>query len=81
MGFTVFVMKSGRAMMRQLETPLNVHGNLKQQENLQNLHFFKLVLKTPILSVIFRHFGADPLGNGCGHPTGVLPKLCQVSSC
>ena len=27
MGFTVSVMKSGRAMTRQLETPLNVHGN------------------------------------------------------
>ena len=30
MGFTVSVMKSGHAMMRQLETPLNEHGNLKE---------------------------------------------------
>ena len=37
MGFTVFVMKSGHAMTHQLETPLNVNGNLKQRENLQNL--------------------------------------------
>ena len=29
MGFTVSVMKSRRAMTCQLETPLNVHGNLK----------------------------------------------------
>ena len=30
-------------------------------------------------SAIFRHFGKDPQGNGCGHPAGALPGFFTLT--
>ena len=42
----VSVMKSERAMTRQLETPLNVHGNLNKKGQGNNIQSYRNVKKT-----------------------------------
>ena len=56
----VSVMKSKRAMTRQLETPLNVHGNLNKKRQGNNVQSYLNVKKKITLNIIILKYD---LGN------------------